>query len=87
VSENLNKWIDLIFGYKQRGENAVKFDNLFHNLSYEINWNHVKENERHGLEIQIQEFGQTPIQVLKIDNQDFQITTSRKEDNKAKHSR
>ena len=24
VSENLNIWIDLIFGYKQRGEEAIK---------------------------------------------------------------
>ena len=24
VSNNLNNWIDLIFGYKQRGEEAIK---------------------------------------------------------------
>jgi hypothetical protein len=24
VSENLNSWIDLIFGYKQKGEEAIK---------------------------------------------------------------
>ena len=27
VSANLHKWIDLIFGYKQRGEEAVKANN------------------------------------------------------------
>lgn len=27
VSENLHQWIDLIFGYKQRGEEAEKADN------------------------------------------------------------
>lgn len=27
VSEHLNDWIDLIFGYKQRGKEAVKADN------------------------------------------------------------
>lgn len=31
VSRNLNHWIDLIFGYKQRGEEAVKANNC--NLS------------------------------------------------------
>lgn len=27
VSKNLNHWIDLIFGYKQRGEEALKANN------------------------------------------------------------
>lgn len=27
VSANLHNWIDLIFGYKQRGEEAVKANN------------------------------------------------------------
>lgn len=27
VSCNLNHWIDLIFGYKQRGEDAIAADN------------------------------------------------------------
>lgn len=27
VSKNLNHWIDLIFGYKQRGEEAIKANN------------------------------------------------------------
>lgn len=27
VSRNLHHWIDLIFGYKQRGEEAIKANN------------------------------------------------------------
>ena len=27
VSQNLHKWIDLIFGYKQRGQEAINSDN------------------------------------------------------------
>lgn len=35
VSNNLHNWIDLIFGYKQRGQEAIKAYNLFHPLTYE----------------------------------------------------
>lgn len=32
VSENLHKWIDLIFGYKQRGAEAIAADNGAYDL-------------------------------------------------------
>ncbi len=35
VSNNLHKWIDLIFGYKQRGPEAIKACNLFYHITYE----------------------------------------------------
>jgi hypothetical protein len=35
VSKNINSWIDLIFGFKQRGEEAIKALNIFFHLTYE----------------------------------------------------
>ena len=35
VSRDINHWIDLIFGYKQRGEEAVKNLNTYYYLTYE----------------------------------------------------
>ena len=35
VSRNLHHWIDLMFGYKQRGKEAEKANNLFYHLCYE----------------------------------------------------
>jgi len=35
VSENINNWIDLIYGYKQRGKDAIENVNIFYPLTYE----------------------------------------------------
>ncbi len=67
VSINLHHWIDLIFGFKQRGLESVKANNVFHFLSYEGSVDLDKitdELDRKATESQIQNFGQTPSQIL-----------------------
>ncbi|CAG5129217.1 unnamed protein product, partial [Candidula unifasciata] len=68
VSRQIHRWIDLIFGYQQRGEEAEKADNVFYYLTYEgaIDLDSIKDaSERTSLETQIMEFGQTPKQLFK----------------------
>ncbi|XP_055486139.1 neurobeachin-like protein 2, partial [Leucoraja erinacea] len=68
VSANLHDWIDLIFGYKQRGPAAVEALNVFYYCTYEgaVDLDAIAdETERKALEGIISNFGQTPCQLLK----------------------
>ncbi|GFR43449.1 hypothetical protein Agub_g4532, partial [Astrephomene gubernaculifera] len=67
VSRQLHAWVDLIFGYKQRGPAAEAADNVFFHLTYEgaVDVASVTSPvDLKALETQINEFGQTPKQLF-----------------------
>ena len=68
VSAHLHEWVDLIFGYKQRGPEALKAHNLFYYLTYEgaVDLDAIEDPvRRHAVASQIFHFGNTPALLLR----------------------
>lgn len=67
VSKHLHQWIDLVFGFKQRGEAAIEATNVFQHLSYfgarDLDTIHDPVERLATIGI-IHNFGQTPYQVF-----------------------
>ncbi|XVF79928.1 hypothetical protein PTKIN_Ptkin15bG0029600 [Pterospermum kingtungense] len=69
VSAHLNEWIDLIFGYKQRGKEAISANNVFLYITYEgtVDIDKISDPVRQrAIQDQITYFGQTPSQLLTV---------------------
>jgi Beige/BEACH domain/PH domain associated with Beige/BEACH len=68
VSTMLHKWIDLIFGCKQRGPAALESDNLFVNMTYAggVDIDAIQDPAlRRATQSQITHYGQTPMQLIR----------------------
>ena len=63
VNKNIWNWIDLIFGYKQKGKEALKIKNIYTSSSYIENINYETEQDKTSLMTSI-EFGLVPIQLF-----------------------
>ena len=69
VSEHINDWIDLIFGYKQTGTEAETASNQYSESCYRgtVQWTQLQsDEERAAYKVLVRDFGQHPRQVFTL---------------------
>ena len=67
VSEHLNSWIDLVWGYKQRGKEAYDAKNIFLPDLYDDIWSKEESKDNYDMIASYLQFsGQIPPQLFKI---------------------
>ncbi|CAK67234.1 unnamed protein product (macronuclear) [Paramecium tetraurelia] len=65
IQRNLPEWIDLIFGFKQRGKEAEKNLNIYFYVTYDQQLTlQMMEENRLSIEAQVVNFGITPLQLF-----------------------
>lgn len=66
VRNNIKDWIDLIFGYKQVGQDAIKATNVFHSATYPAYAHALSDDplDKLAYETMIRTYGQMPKQLL-----------------------
>lgn len=67
VSQHLHEWVDLVFGFKQRGKAALKANNVFYYLTYYgvVDLDRIEDPFlKESMELQIAHFGQCPMQLF-----------------------
>jgi len=71
VTSRIHQWIDLVFGFKQRGEEAKNAHNVFHPLTTESKevLSKMPKQEQNEFRFQAFHWGQTPQQLFKTEHQ------------------
>ena len=70
INNNINKWIDLIFGVAQRGEKAEENHNIYQAHTYEKNVkiDSIKDDIKRSCLLRLYEMGVTPSQIFESES-------------------